>query len=343
MTKINTKMILKQASYAFVIATMIFAYFPNMVSAAAITDRSVAIGSSVVSASTSYDFTFKVASATVIKSASFTACTTASGVCTPAAGFAASTTLAAQPLNLGDAAGWDAADSATNVLKIKKSGNLAAPSGTQTVRYTGVTNPNTPNTFFIRIATFSDATYTAGIDNGVVAFSTAGLVTVTATVDETLTFTLATTTAALGTLTPSTTGTSTSSMTVATNARAGYTVSYGPATSLTSAAGTIPAMAAQSAASKGTKQFGINLMANTATTSTPTVGVAKSGVGSGTVSAGYDTVDQFKFNVLGDQVASAAAPTNNNVFTTSYIANVDNVTGAGFYSTALTYTATANF
>jgi hypothetical protein len=92
---------------------------------------------------------------------------------------------------------------------------------------------------------------------------------------------------------------------------------------------------------QNSKQFGINLMANT----TPVVGTAKSGSGTGIVpvSSGYDVANTFKFNPAGDIVATATVPTLTNVFTTSYIANIDAITAAGAYSTVLTYTATANF
>lgn len=345
MIKINNKTILKQFSYMFVIATMLFAYLPEAASAAAITSRSVTLGSSVASASTTYTFLFTVPSVTPIKSASFTACTTPSGACTPAPGFSASaSSLASQPTNLGDASGWVVDTTTGGSLKLKKTANVAAPTGAQMVSFAGVTNPSATNsTFFLRMSTFSDDAYTTAIDTGVVASSTAGQVTVTASVDETLTFTLGATTAALGALTPSTTGTGTSQMTVATNAKSGYSVSYS-GTTLKSGVDEIAAMGTKAAASKGSKQFGINLMANTAATSTPTVGTAISGPGTGgTAATAYATQDQFKFNIAGEEIAFSNGPTNNNVFTTSYIANIDNVTAPGAYSTTLTYTATAKY
>jgi hypothetical protein len=90
---------------------------------------------------------------------------------------------------------------------------------------------------------------------------------------------------------------------------------------------------------QNSKQFGINLVSNT----TPAIGTGVSGSGSGIASAGYNTANSFKFNVAGDTIASASAPTNSNIFTTSYVANIDGATAAGAYSTAITYVATANF
>ncbi len=318
---------------------MVIAFVPNVASAAQITGRSVVIGSSVASASTTYSFSFTVPSVTVIKSAEFIACTTAAGACTTPDGFSASSSaLTAQPTNLGDASGWSVDAGTAGSLRLKNSTNVAAPTGAQTVGFSSVANPSAANeTFFLRIATYSDDAWSTAIDAGTVAASTAGQITVTATVGETLTFTLASATVALGALSTSATGAGTSSMAVATNASSGYSVNYS-GTTLTSGSNTITAIAAPAASSMNSKQFGINLMANT----TPAIGSNKSGVGIGAPTADYGTPDLFKFN-SGDTIASAAAPTNSNVFTVSYIANIDGATAPGAYSTVLTYTATANF
>jgi hypothetical protein len=340
MTKTKIKLISRQVYYGLVAVVLLFAFFPNIASAAQITPRKVVIGSSVASASTTYAFTFTVPSSTVIQSVGFAACTTASGTCTPAAGFSSSSsTLTSQPTNLGDASGWTVSTATTGQLRLSKSGNVAAPTGSQTVSFSNVTNPSATNsTFFMRITTYSDASWTTPIDTGVVAASTAGQITVTASVDETLTFTLMTAAVALGSLTTSTTGTGVSTMTVGTNGSTGYSVGYSGNT-LTSGTNTITAMSSPSASTMNSKQFGINLMANT----TPSIGSAVTGTGSGTPQTGYATANTFKFNPAGDVVAAATAPTNTNVFTTSYIANIDASTAAGAYSTVLTYTATANF
>jgi hypothetical protein len=340
MIKTNANVFLKRISCGILAVAMLLLYYPNIASADPITGRTVTIGSSVASASTTYSFTFTVPQSTVIKSASFTACTTASDTCTPAPGFSASTsTLTAQPTNLGDAAGWTVNTLTANSLRLSKTGNVAAPTGSQTVGFSGVTNPSATNsTFFLRISTFSDDAYTTPIDAGVVASSTAGQITVTASVDETLTFTLATATVALGTLSTSATGTGTSSITVATNAASGYSVAYSGDT-LSSGSNEITAIATAADSATDTKQFGINLMNNT----TPDVGADKTGAGSGTPSTGYEVADHFQFKVAGDTIATASAPTNSNVFTTSYIANINGSTAAGAYSTDITYTATANF
>lgn len=339
MTSAKTKIFFRKVTYAFIVAVLLLAYYPNVASALQITPRKVVIGSSLASASTTYVFTFTVPQATVIKSVGFAACTTASGACTPAPGFSSgSSTLTGQPTNLGDASGWTVDATVSTSLRLKKTGNVAAPAAGTIVSFSTVTNPSATNsTFFMRITTYSDDAWTTPIDTGTVATSTAGQITVTASVDETLTFTLAAATVALGTLTTGATGTGTSSMTVSTNANTGYSVGYNGIT-LTSGTNTITAMAGAASATN-TKQFGINMKANT----TPSVGSNPTGTGTGAPATGYGTADSFKFVVAGDTIASATVATNSNVFTTSYIANIDGATAAGSYQTVLTYTATANF
>lgn len=318
--------------------SLVFGSIPSPTFANPITDRSVTIGSSVSGATTSYSFQFTVPSATVIQSASFTACTTASGACTKPSLFSGSgASLASQPVNLGDGSGWTGNFATDGSLRVTKSGNVAAPTGNQTVAFLGVVNPTLTNqTYFFRITTYSDAAWTTPIDTGTVATSTAGQITVNIPIDEVLTFTLASSTTTLTAPTPSTTGSGTSTMSISTNARSGYSITYNglaPSDGFTSLTG-MP----YGTSVVNSKQFGLNLVAN----STPAVGTAVSGSGSGVAYGDYASADNFKF-LSGDQVASASAPTNTNTFTVSYIANMDGSTSAGVYQTILNYVATANF
>lgn len=341
MRKINFKAFSVRLACGLFAFALLTAYIPNIASAAQLTGRQVIIGSSIASASTTYQFVFTAPSATIIKSASFVACTTASGACTPAPGFSASSSsLTQQPTGMGDATGWMVSTATAGELRLSNSTNATTRSGSQNVYFSGVVNPSATNsTFFIRMNTFSDANWTTLIDSGTVASSTAGLVTVTASVDETLTFTLGTANVALGTLTSGTTGKGTSTMSVATNAATGYSISYKPTTTLASGSNNITALTAGGASATGTPQFGINLVSNT----TPAVGANVSGAGTGTASAGYNTSNSFKFDVSGGTVAQASIPTNSNTYTASYIANISDITPPGAYSTNITYVATANF
>lgn len=310
----------------------------SVTSAAQISGRSVVIGSSSASANTSYTFNFTVPTTTAVKSAEFVACTTASGTCTTPSGFSVtSSTLASQPTGLGAGTGWTVSTATAGSLRLSNSSNATAPSGSQSISFASVVNPSATNsTFFFRIATYSTATWTGALDNGTVATSTAGQITVTAAIDETLTFTLSSATVALGTLSTASTASGTSSMTASANASSGYAITVSGNT-LTSNANTITAMPG-AASSVNNRQFGLNLSANT----TPTVGSAVSGGGTGVAAAGYNTANSFKFT-SGDTVASATAATNTNTYNVSYIANIDGSAPAGNYSTVLTYVATANY
>ena len=341
MTKTNIKLISRQVGCGLMIMAMLFAYFPTLASAAQITNRKVVIGNSAPSANTTYVFTFTVPTTTAVKSASITACTAASGACTTPSNFSASAaTLSSQPSGLGATTGWTLSNTA-GAFKLLNGTNATLSAGSQTVSFTGVVNPDSLNsTFFLRIATFSVNDWTTGaIDTGVVAASTAGAVTVNASVDETLTFTLVATTVPLGTISSSTTGSGTSTMVVGTNGTYGYSVSYNPTTTLTSGANTITALATPTASTQGTKQFGINLRLN----ATPAVGSDKTGAAGGTVATNYNTANSFQFLPAGDVIATASGPVNTTTYTTSYIANVATDTAAGAYSTAINYVATANF
>lgn len=345
MTKTNIKTLTRQIRYGLIATVMMLAYFPSIASADSIMPRSVTLGSSAASASTNYDFAFIVPTSTTVKSLKFQACDDASGACTQAGaagGFSSSAgpaTLSQAPTGLGGAGTWTIDTTDSTALRIKNTTNLGAP-GAAVVSFSGVRNPSIENaTFFIRISTYTTDDWTGtALDTGVVATSTAGQVTVSVVIDESLTFTLASATVSLSAPATDTTGFGTSSMTVSTNAATGYSVSYSGDT-LTSGSNTLTAMATPDVSTVNTKQFGINLMANT----TPTVGSDVSVGGTGVAATGYDIADNFKFNEAGDVVATALVPTNSNVFTTSYIANMTGSTAAGVYSTILTYMATANF
>lgn len=335
------KRLLQRIGSLLSIITLLAALIPASAFAAAITARSVTIGSSVASASTTYSFAFTVPSTTAVKSVAFLACTTASGTCTTPSGFSITgSSLSSQPTGLGSATGWSANTATAGSLRITHATNSTAPSGSQTVSFSSVTNPSATNaTYFFRITTYSDSAWTTSIDTGTVATSTAGQAQVTATVDETLTFTMAASSVPLGTLSSSVTASGTSTMTASTNAASGYAITVN-GTTLQSGASSIAAITTAGGGNSvlNTSQFGINLMAN----ATPSVGTNVSGTGTGAAATNYNTADKFRF-VTGETVASATAPTNSNTYTVSYIANIAGSTPAGSYSTLLTYVATSNY
>jgi len=341
-----------------VIAVLLLAglgFVPKSASAAQITGRKLTISSSSAAASsatTTYTFNFTVPTATVLQSLSAEICTTASGACTTPTGFLNSTsTLPSQPTNLGDATGWIVSTSTAGSLRLSKSGNVAAPTGAQTVTFGNVQNPTTTNqTFYARITTYTGATWTGAIDTGTVAASTANEINLTATVDEALTFCTGTSgitnsscsgatgsAVNFGALSASATQSGLSQMGVGTNAGSGYAITVNGGT-LTSGANTINALASQAASSSGTEQFGLNLRANTV----PTIGVDADGSGTGAPTGTYNTVNQFRF-LTGDTVASKGGSDQFRRYQVSYIANIDTATEAGTYTAVMNYIATATF
>jgi hypothetical protein len=93
-------------------------------------------------------------------------------------------------------------------------------------------------------------------------------------------------------------------------------------------------MTSQGSPTPGTEQFGINLVANTSPVSfgADPSPQPDSSFASGQAATGYDTTNQFKYNV-GDTIAQTQSNgwglTN---YTISYIANIAVLTPAGKYS-----------
>jgi hypothetical protein len=233
---------------------------------------------------------------------------------------------------------WTPTISTNTVTITKAAGNVVTVGGVSTVTFAGVTNPTTANyQFYVRMTTYSDVGATVQVDYGAVALSTAAQITVSGTMPESLVFCVGTsgtncgnitgTTIDLGTFSPSTTSIGSSVMSASTNAGSGYIVTVNGGT-LTSGANSIAALASQTASTLGTAQFGLN--------------VGASGAGTGSVNGNYSNGTLYRFN-SGDIVASAAGPTDANLFTSNYITNVPGSQAAGLYTATMTYICTATF
>jgi hypothetical protein len=362
MNRTTTMMTLKKLTTlprTLLIAVSIFALVAvpllkiTTASAAQVTGRSVTISNSVGGATAvAYSLaTAALPTTTAVKSLQIQFCTAASGACTTPSGFSASSsTLSTQPTGLGAASGWTVNAATAGSLRIVNASNVTTSSGAVTVNWAGVVNPTATNTtYFGIITTYSDAAWTTPIDSGTVALSTATQIQVALTVSEALTFcagtsitgqncgTISGNTVSLGNASTTATASGTSVLAASTNAGSGYSITVNGST-LTSGANTITALASGTASSVGTKQFGLNLVSNT----TPAVGTAVSGGGTGAAATNYGTANAFRFGT-GETVATVAVPTNANAYTVSYIANVDGVTPPGSYVSNLTYIATANY
>lgn len=341
-----------------ILASVLFTLVPKSAQAAALTPRKLTLSNSAISARNVHTFDFTTATTANIGSISFDYCTTASGTCTAPTGFDTQEGTLAIGTQVGATGFTVHANTDTNTIVITRSAaSLAAstavtiPFGTGAGTSNGPTNPSDNNTtFFTRITTYTSVDGTTGsTDTGVVAASTAQAISLTGVIGETLTFctgtsitgtncgTVAGSSVDFGSFSASAASTGTSVMAASTNANSGYSITVNGAT-LTSGGNTISALASQTASSPGSEQFGLNLVSN----SSPSVGSAVSGTGSGTATANYGTTNQFRF-VTGDSVGSASASTNANTFTVSYLVNIGGATEPGTYTATMTYICTATF
>ena len=352
-----------------------YAFAPvQSASAGQITSRSLTLqgitttGGSQPGGTVNHLFAFTLPTTGTLGSIQFTYCTTASGACTPPTG------LDTTGVGLGTSTGavfTSAVSTAANVAYITRS--AASGGGAVVEQLTNVVNPTNANgeTFYVRIASFTTTTPSGGgVDTGTVAAATARQIILTGTMPESLIFCTGGTvgltlgvpdcsTATSGAVSfnqlfsPTDTATASSQMAASTNASSGYTITVN-GTTMTSGSNTIPAMASATTGVRGTGQFGMNLVLNTTTTSTPAVGAAINPASNGTnfkanAQTGYNTADTFKF-VTGDTVAKSdngtpgsPGPTDAQIYTASYIVNVSGSQAAGQYTTTLTYICTPTY
>ena len=176
------------------------------------------------------------------------------------------------------------------------------------------------------------------------ALTSNGIVSVAATVDQSLTFTLNNASIAFGPLSTSaaryantTTGSASETiahtLALATNSGSGYSISVQGATLTASTTYTINATGATPVASSpGTEQFGIY--------------ATKAGGVNGTIDPTFATASSFGYDGTASTAATFATgytPTQTETYSLRYLANIAPTTEAGSYSTSLTYVATANF
>ncbi len=205
-----------------------------------------------------------------------------------------------------------------------------------------ITNPSSPGSYIITLA--------AGADSGTV---TEGIITddtvaMTGTVNQSLSFTISTTTIYFGTLSAGgakyasstntagdTTETVAHTLGVSTNAPSGFTLSVRgqTLTSQQNSANTIDAIGGTMASSTiATEQFGIR--------------VTESG-GSGTaVSSPYNMPTSYAYAATAttsSTLATGSGSTGLSTYSVRYVTNIGATTEAGTYAANLTYVATANF
>jgi hypothetical protein len=362
--------------------------FAGKASAAQITNRSLTLqqgaggdGGSKASGSVNHLYSFKLTTTGNVGSILFQYCTLAAGTCnTPTGLVTTSATLG----NETGATGFAIVNTTNGAPYLTRTAASVAANTVVTYRLDGITNPSgascglpspaTPNcTFFVRLSTYASTDTTGpATDSGTVTAATATQITLTGTMPESLVFctggTVGTTagvpdcaTATSGAISfnqlfsPTDTATASSQMAASTNAGFGYQITVNGAT-LTSGSNTVTGMQTNANGDlgvRGTSQFGLNLKANTTTTSNPAIGSEVAPAANGTnykgeALVGFNTVDRFRFlpaslNTVADSANGGAGGTDAQIFTASYIVNVPGSQPAGTYTTTLTYICTPTF
>lgn len=158
--------------------------------------------------------------------------------------------------------------------------------------------------------------------------------------DPTLSLAINSTVASFGTFSPTTAATTTATFSVSNYTSYGYVV-HTTGTPPQNGSYTIPALTTETTSQVGTKQFGINLVANTSPTS---VGAnpdhGQFGVGS--AATNYSTPNQYRF-VSGEAIATAPSSSGVTTYTITYLVNVDNLTVSGQYTTNQTIVVTGTY
>ncbi|MFZ2545342.1 MAG: hypothetical protein WAW80_05170 [Candidatus Saccharimonadales bacterium] len=350
------------------LASIIPAVMPALAAAATVTERSVALSSSVKSATaTAYNVSFKgVATSTGVFEIDFCDTAVIGGACTPPAGL--STT------GVGTTGGDTVTATNTNtgvkvVLATPVAGGVAI-----TVPLTGITNPSTAGVMYARIVTYVDGTaYTANyvdqdtlgthLDDGSVALTITDGFSVNGSVLESLIFCASGSASAIGTgcstnvTSPNLTlgaggvlttvaSSGTIKTQVSTNANGGVVVSLknssaggGLKRAEASTSDIGPLTSAAASIADNASKFGLKLGNLT---------------GGSAVSGSYSTanffIDYAVDNLTGVTSPygspiynTAGAPINDGTADLTFAANISNLTPAGTYSAALNLIATGKF
>lgn len=278
-----------------------------------------------------------------------------------------------------DITGWTLDTTTQGAPFIHLATAQALTTGVMKIQLLHVTNPSAANTtFFVRIASYGSIDTTGStIDTGTVAASTANAVILDGTMPESLVFCTGATVGETGGVpdcstaspsndvvfnqlfSPTSASWATSQMAASTNAGSGYVITVGGAT-MTSGTNTITAIGGTAAASvPGTRQFGMNLVADT----TPAINYAADvGAGSitpasdgtnymGAAAPNFNTLNNYAFddtalNIVAKSdngLGGTPSPSDAQIYTSSYIVNVSGNQPAGQYKTTLTYICTPTF
>lgn len=336
------------ATFALLVASVV-SWYPQVATAATLNTASLTLSSNIASeAAVSYTMDVSNVTTSTTKCIAITFSTAIGGSTLPTGmDISAATYNAAGSDYVPDVQTWTAATTGATVQITNATGETPASASARTILLTGITNSSTTGTtYYAEVNTFNNINCSASaVDaDGIATFAVVDSVSVSATVNPSLTFTVGSTTCSLGTLSVSTTSSCSFAMTAATNGTSGYSISYpassGTLTSTTDAGDTITAIGTTAAtASIANEQFGINLKDN----ATPNVGSEASG-GTGAAASNYGTADSFAWDgTTGRTVASVAGPSATTTYTVSAIANLAANTESGAYTLSLKLGIVSNY
>lgn len=334
-------------SLALLVATSYLGMWPGAAQAATLSAGSTTLSSNLTS-DTSVSYTIDVSSVTLssIKCIAATFSTAIGGSTLPTGMDISSAAYNAAGSDfVPDIETWTASTTGATVKVTNATGETPGSASGATLKLTGITNSSTANTtYYTTINTYTNVDCSTGsVDtNGISTFAVADAVSVSATVNPSLGFSVGATSCSLGTLSTAAPVGCTFTMTGATNSTNGYSISYpsSAGTLTTSGGDSITAIGNTAAASSAAnEQFGINLKDN----ATPNVGAEASG-GTGAASSNYDTADSFAWDgTTGRTVASVAGPSATTTYTVSTMANIAPTTEAGVYTLSLKLGIVSNY
>jgi hypothetical protein len=333
-------------SFGFLLAVLVLLQIGRNTHALELSNRTLAIKTSIGGATTQHTLSFNFESPETIGSLVLQYCTSPVEdiACTPPAGLDASqAVLSAQ----SGETGFTILSQTANVLILTRTPSIT---GLQLNSYTfdNVVNPSNKGPFFMRVNTYaSDDGSGPKTDFGGTAGSITQSVSITAEVPPILQFCVGITIQGfctivdgtfldLGVLTSTRAAVGTSRFQAYTNAEFGYSVRVTGAT-ITSGNNVIDALASPTASSPGVRQFGINLRANTQ----PAVG-ADPISGNGVIDPNYAVPNFYTYND-GDVLVTNPGIGDFETYTVTYLVNIRNNQTPGIYNTILTYFCTANF
>lgn len=348
------RFVANQKVYVFIAVLLLSGVIPlfsyvQISHAAQLNKRSIRIDSSVTGALTKHLFSFDTNSAPIMASIEFEYCSNSPLIgtpCTAPTGLSLSgATLNSQTGETGFILGINSA----NRIVITRTPGAA---NAQPVSYSfgNITNPTDVNkTVYVRISTFASTNATGPrTDQGAVAFSINAGLAATLYVPPFLIFCVGVTVGTncststgnsidLGELSKTKTRSASTQFSGATNDTGGYSVTVIGSTML-SGNNVINPLVSPTSSTTGVSQFGLNLRLNTA----PPNGQDSTGTGTAAALSNYDIPNKFMFK-NGDILAASPLNTDFNIFTVTYIVNVDSGQQPGIYSTTLTYVGSAAF